>query len=107
MSLAQAGGPGDGARKGGDGGAPTHHGERSARVGAGRERDLTESESLGKRLGRSGLQMGAPGSGVEVQHLGPPRQLKGKGCGEGFVFVFVFWGRGGGFVSKPLRKEIP
>lgn len=35
------------ARKGGDGGAPTHHGERSARVGAGAGERLTERESLG------------------------------------------------------------
>lgn len=34
------------ARKGGDGGAPTHHGERSARVGVGVGEMLTESESL-------------------------------------------------------------
>lgn len=35
------------ARKGGDGGAPTHHGERSARVGPGAGERLTESENLG------------------------------------------------------------
>lgn len=48
VSLAQAGGSRrHSACKGGDGGAPTHHGERSARVGAGAGERLTESECFG------------------------------------------------------------
>lgn len=66
------------ARKGGDGGAPTHHGERSASVGAGVGVG-TESESLGDAWAEVTC---APGSGVEVQPLGLSKQLKDRGRGD-------------------------